>query len=264
MLLISSTVVTVNYPGPGVNKKIFRYNLGVRRAQGWRRAPLLSDFLTMTEGGGMPRIDDYKAAIALAVAELQQINPKRLENRTGAQHFVEAAHEGLLVPYFGQARRITWPGVMVTPGDGQKEIPLTEQILILHYLLHASGEPLTGRTVDFRQVPEGGFYWSAFVSRAKNPLLATFGHDLPLYEQVAASLGGEALFLGDAAARFLAFPRVPVTHVLWGGDEEFPPEATILFDETIPSYLPTEDIAALSGASVYRLMGAAHQLRQGR
>ena len=212
----------------------------------------------------MPRIDDYKAAIALAVAELQQINPKRLENRTGAQHFVEAAHEGLLLPYFGQARRITWPEVMVTPGDGQREIPLTEQILILHYLLHASGEPLTGRTVDFRQVPEGGFYWSAFVSRAKKPLLETFGQDLELYLKVAQELGGQPENLGDAAARYLAFPLVPVTHVLWRGDEEFPPEANILFDETISRHLSTEDIAALAGASVYRLMAAAYQLRQAK
>jgi hypothetical protein len=210
----------------------------------------------------MPRSDDYKAAIALAAAELRQINPKRLENRTGAQHFVEDTHEGLIVPYFGQVRRITWPEVGVSPGDGAGEISLPEQGLILHYLLNASGEPLTGRTIDFRQVPEGSFYWSAFVSRAKNPLLSTFGQDLGLYAKAAAALGGEPLPLGDAAARFMAFPRVPVTHVLWGGDEEFPPEATILFDETIPGYLPTEDIAALAGASVYRLMGAAHKFRQ--
>ena len=212
----------------------------------------------------MPRSDDYKAAIALAVAELQQINPKRLENRTGAQHFVEAAQEGLILPYFGQARRITWPEVSVTPGSGAGEIPLPEQILILHYLLNASGDFLTGRTIDFRQVPEGGFYWSAFISRAHKPLLSTFGHDLDLYVKVAASLGGEPVSLGDAAARFMALPRVPIIHVLHGGDEEFPPEATILFDETIPQYLPTEDIAALAGASVYRLMGAAHQFRQSR
>jgi hypothetical protein len=216
----------------------------------------------ITEGGGMPRSDDYKAAIALAAADLKKINPKRLENRTGAQHFVEAACEGLILPYFGQERRVIWPEVRVSPGDGAGEISLPEQILILHYLLNASGEPLAGRSIDFRQVPEGGFYWSAFVSRAQKPLLATFGHDLPLYAKVVATLGGEPVPLGDAAARFLALPRVPVTHVLWGGDEEFPPEATILFDETIPGYLPTEDIAALAGASVYRLMGAAHKFRQ--
>jgi len=209
----------------------------------------------------MPRSDDYKAAITLAVGELQNLNPKRLENRTGARFFVEDNREGLIVPYFGQPRRIAWPEVAVTPVDGPGEIALTEQVLILHYLLHASGETLTGHAIDFRQVPEGSFYWSAFVSRAKKPLLETFGRNLPFYLKVAESLGGEPQSLGDAAARFLAFPRVPITHVLWGGDDEFQPEANILFDETIPRYLPTEDIAALSGASVYRLMGAARQFR---
>ena len=36
----------------------------------------------------MPRIDDYKAAIALAAAELQKINPKRLENRSKVRIFL--------------------------------------------------------------------------------------------------------------------------------------------------------------------------------
>ena len=210
----------------------------------------------------MPRIDDYKAARALAVAELQKVNPQRLAGLSRCEYFYEDTREGLIVPFFGQERMVAWPEVSVTPGDGQGELPLTEQILILHYLLNTTGEPLSGRDIDFRQVPEGGFYWSAFVSRAKKPLLETFGHDLDLYLEVAGALGGTPRDLGDASTTFLAFPLVPVTHVLWRGDEEFPPEANILFDETIPQHLSTEDIAALAGSSVYRLMGAAYKMRQ--
>ena len=72
----------------------------------------------------MPRIDDYKAAIALAAAALTRINPKRLEARTGARYVVEDARDGLLVPYFGQARRIIWPEIRVipvgAPGDSSR------------------------------------------------------------------------------------------------------------------------------------------------
>jgi len=211
----------------------------------------------------MPRIDDYKAAVALAVAELKKLNPKRVAGRSRSEYFYKDGQEGLVVPYFGQGRRLVWPEITVTPQTGPGEIPLTEQILILHYLTNTTGELLSGKDIDFRQVPEGSFYWSAFVSRAKKPLLQTFGRDLDLYLKVATSLGGVPVELGDAAARFMAFPLVPVTHVLWRGDEEFPSDGNILFDETIPRHLPTEDIAALAGASVYRLMGAAHKLRQG-
>jgi hypothetical protein len=209
----------------------------------------------------MPRIDDYKAAIALAAAELKNLNPKRLAGRSRCEFSFQAGQEGIIVPYFGQGRRVTWPEIGVAPVHGPGDLPLTEQILILHYLLKTTGKPLSGKDIDFRQVPEGSFYWSAFVSRAKKPLLSTFGQDLGRYLEVAARMGGEAQELGDAAARFMAFPLVPVTHVLWRGDEEFPPEANILFDETIPQHLPTEDIAALAGASVYRLMAAARPRR---
>ncbi len=209
----------------------------------------------------MARIDDYLAARALAVEALQKRNPKGVASRSRSRYFYEEGREGLLVPYFGQPRRVVWPEITVTPVDAGPDLPLTEQILILHYLQHTSGEEPEGETIDFRQVPQGTFYWTAFVSRAKKPLLQTFGRDVDFYLEVAIAMGGETLDLGDAAARFLAFPLVPVTHVLWQGDEEFDPEASILFDVTIPGHLPTEDIAALAGASVYRLMAAARQLR---
>ncbi|MBM4285346.1 MAG: DUF3786 domain-containing protein [Deltaproteobacteria bacterium] len=209
----------------------------------------------------MARIDDYKAARALAVAELQKINPKRLAGKSACTYHYDGGQEGVIVPYFGQLRRVDWPEVTVTAPGGGPELPLTEQILILHYLLNTSGEPPTGRTIDFRQVPGGNFYWSAFVSRAKTPLLSTFGDDLAFYLKVAQMAGGAVEDLGDASARFQAFPLVAVTHVLWQGDQEFPPEASILFDENIAGHLPTEDVAALAGASVYRLMGLARQLK---
>jgi hypothetical protein len=209
----------------------------------------------------MPRVDDYLASRALAVEALKQRWPREVAARSQSEWFVEGDQEGLVVPYFGQPRRVLWPEVTVSAPGSDKELPLTEQILILHYLASTGGDPLTGYTIDFRQVPEGGFYWSAFVARAKKPLLETFGRDLKLYMKVAAQMGGAPQDLGDAAARYLAFPLAPIYHVLWEGDPEFPPEASILFDETIPQHLPTEDIAALSGASVYRLIGAARQMR---
>jgi hypothetical protein len=212
----------------------------------------------------MARIDDYKAALGLAAEELTQRNPKGVASRSRSQYVFEEGKEGLVVPYFGQPRRVTWPEVTVTPAEGGGELPLTEQILILHYLQNTSGMEPEGVNIDFKQVPQGGFYWSAFVSRAQKPLLMTFGSDPDFYLEVATAMGGAPQSLGDAAARFLAFPLVPITHVLWRGDEEFDPEASILFDSTIPGHLPTEDIAALAGASVYRLMAAARQLRQNK
>jgi hypothetical protein len=61
------------------------------------------------------------------------------------------------------------------------------------------------------------------------------------------------------ALKIFALPRVPIVLSLWRGDEEFPPEANLYFDQSISSYLSTEDIAYLSSAVVYKVIGIARQ-----
>jgi hypothetical protein len=42
--------------------------------------------------------------------------------------------------------------------------------------------------------------------------------------------------------------------VLWKGDEDFPPEGNILFDASVASYLPVEDIVILTEMVVWKLV----------
>jgi hypothetical protein len=165
----------------------------------------------------MARIDDYITARAMAAEELTQRNPKVVASLSRSEYVFEEGKEGLIIPYFGQLRRVMWPEVNVSPAAGGADLPLTEQILILHYLQTTSGMEPEGVNIDFKQVPQGGFYWSAFVSRAQKPLLMTFGNDAEFYLQVATAMGGTPQALGDAAAEFMAFPLVPIIHVLWRG-----------------------------------------------
>ncbi|AEB10332.1 DUF3786 domain-containing protein [Desulfobacca acetoxidans] len=208
----------------------------------------------------MPRIDDYIASRALAAQHLREQDPQVVAARGRAEYQICQDQEGLILSYFGRQHWINWPEVAVTYLEGEGEVPIQEQILMLHYLENTKGDPLTGETIDFRQAPGGQFYYSAFVGRAQTPLLKIFGQNLELYRQVAEHMGGELAPLGDVAATYLALPLVPITHVLWKGDEEFEPAVTILFDLSIVTHLPTEDIAAISGMSVYRLMGMARKL----
>ena len=153
-----------------------------------------------------------------------------------------------------------WLSVLQTPGVARiissngEPVPIPEKILILHYLLTARGDTLTRNLITFRQVPEGPFYYSAFLKRARDPLVRAFGGQPESLITCGAHLGAEPDELGDVSITLKALPRVPVTMVLWAGDDEFPPEASLLFDESIVGYLPTEDIAVLSGMIVYRLI----------
>jgi len=74
---------------------------------------------------------------------------------------------------------------------------------------------------------------------------------------VAQTIGQIAKTPGDIALKVIPLPRVPVVLSLWKGDEEFPPEGNVYFDASVSSYLPTEDIAYIAGAVVYKVLAIA-------
>ena len=204
----------------------------------------------------LARIDDYREAFRLACQELATVNLHRICSLSGAVCFEDKnGNPAIRIPFMNQDHLIHLePEVDVTLQGNGEPVPLPEKILILHYLLTARGESLQQNPITFRQVEEGPFYYSAFVRRALDPLAQTFGSEPQGLLDCGYELGALPDELGDASITLKPLPRVPVTFVIWGGDDELPPQANILFDQSIVSYLPTEDIAVLSGMIVYRLI----------
>jgi hypothetical protein len=205
------------------------------------------------------RIDDYKESFRLASEELKKANLHRLARL--AEVDISIPEDGVIslgVPFFGTHHLVlVGQNVGIRREGDHGEVPLPEKILLCHYLLHASGNPPTGDLITFRQIPDGHFYFDAFQRRARDPFLATFGRYPELFQRCAQMLGGRQTATGDVGLSFQVLPRIAIHLVIWKGDDEFPPEASILFDANIQHNLDAEDIAVLSGMLVYRLMGIA-------
>ncbi len=204
----------------------------------------------------MARIDDYVAARKLAVEKLAPESIETLAERSG---FEKIGNGALQVPFLGRTYRVSYPGFeFAVEGEGtaEKDIPLQEQVLILHYVMGADGT-VSGNWVAYREIPGASFYFSAFVKRAIDPLKKMFGMDASLLQKPAARLDGNSIDVGDAGFEFRLFPKIPIQLILWEGDAEFPAEANILFDDSVGDFLSPEDIAWLAGMLVYRLMGLA-------
>jgi len=204
----------------------------------------------------LARKDDYENAFKLAARELGAGAPAVIGGLSGAEY--DEANQRLVLEFIGRRVFIAWPDIAVGYLDSEEAVPITEQVLILHYLSRAKGAPLSGQAITYREVPSGEFYYPAFVKRAEAPMLSVFGNSPELLTRTAPEIGGRPVEdLGDAAAVFQALPQVPVTLVVWGGDDEFEPSGKILFDRSISHYLDVEDVAWLSGMIVYRLMRLA-------
>ncbi|MFH1169088.1 MAG: DUF3786 domain-containing protein [Chloroflexota bacterium] len=144
-------------------------------------------------------------------------------------------------------------GVVSVEG-GQEDVPIREKLLILHYFLTARGTPLSGRLITYKDLPEGTVYFPTFSKRAIKPLVDNFGGEPQRLPEAALALGGHKADFGDAATTISAFSRVPITLVLWRGDEEFPPEGNILFDSTVTDYLSVEDINVVCETIAWKLV----------
>jgi hypothetical protein len=114
-------------------------------------------------------------------------------------------------------------------------------LVILHYLLEAQSEGIAGKWVSEQEIPGGSFFFHGVHAFHTKPLEELFGHRPALFASAAERLGGMRVAGGDLAYRFWALPRVPLTFILWKGDEEFPAAVHVRFDASIPHHFHTLD-----------------------
>ena len=138
--------------------------------------------------------------------------------------------------------------------NSTEEVPLRDKILILHYFTKATGKPLSGKIITYKELHDGINYYPTFFKRAIDPVLNNFKDEPQKLIEVASVMGGTKTDYGDTAVTINAFPYVPLTIVLWRGDNEFPPDGNIMFDSTIQEYLPTEDITILSEMIAWKMV----------
>ncbi|MGO8944991.1 MAG: DUF3786 domain-containing protein [Syntrophobacteraceae bacterium] len=207
----------------------------------------------------MARIDDYKESFRLASVELKKRDPASLAKAAGAEFSPE---KGLIVSFLGTEYRVEiHPQTDIAKVNSAEEVSIPDKILIAHYLLGSTGKKPAGKPITFRQIPDGHFYFEAFQRRARDPFANYFGDNGRLFVKCAEMLGALPVEIGDFGMEFSIFPHVRVQLVLWAGDEEFPADATILFDESVHRILSAEDIAVMCGSLVYRLIGLGRKIQ---
>ncbi len=190
-----------------------------------------------------------------------------------AQERLRERKPGKLVMYSGCRQdadgdyrlRFFWQEYVISSADfsvrraADSESPSSfVQSLILTYLATADGATPSGRWIGFRELPEGMFYVQAFRGYTGIRLVRQLGGGLDVFRAAADRLGGAALDeIGDAGYAFNIFPRVRIAVVYWQGDDEFPSQARVLFEDTAPHYMSTDGLAILGSHLVGRILRAS-------
>lgn len=184
------------------------------------------------------QIENHKEEVPFAhyAQQFAQLDPLEAAARTGCP-FDGAA---FTVRLLGRDYSVTHPSAAVRAADGAEPL-LPLQTFLLRLLLLGRQAEATDEFRTFRELPWGEVYIKPFTGRVLTRAAFTFGTRLPAFRQAAERLGGTMLPHGDAGYEFTLFDRYRLRLLLWEGDNEFPPNAQLLYSANFADGFAAED-----------------------
>ena len=136
---------------------------------------------------------------------------------------------------------ISHPTYALHPVDGGKAPQLMIQTFMLRYLLESKNIPWLGQWKTFREMPWGEMYIKPFTGRALSRAALAFGTRLEDFRAACEKLGAAKVERGDAGYQFDFIGNYKMQILVWEGDEEFPPNAQILYSDNFAESFTAED-----------------------
>ena len=141
----------------------------------------------------------------------------------------------------GRSFAVAHPGYAIRALDGGVVPPLPTQTFLLRYLLEGRAEPWNGEWKTFREMPWGELYIKPYTGRVLTRAAFTFGTRVEAFRSAAEKMGAVAVPHGDAGFQFQFIDGYYIQILVWAGDEEFPPNAQVLYSDNFESGFAAED-----------------------
>ena len=119
--------------------------------------------------------------------------------------------------------------------------PLPTQTFLLRYLLEGKSVMSTGSWLTFREMPWGELYIKPYTGRVLTRAAFTFGTRVEAFKKAAESMGAEPVKHGDTGYQFRLIGDYSMQILVWAGDEEFPPNAQVLYSDNFADGFAAED-----------------------
>ncbi len=136
---------------------------------------------------------------------------------------------------------ISHPEYAIRALDGGKLPPLPTQTFLLRYLLESKDVADLGTWKTFREMPWGEMYIKPYTGRVLTRAAFTFGTRVAAFKAAAEKMGAKALKHGDAGYEFDLIGGYKMQILVWEGDDEFPPNAQVLYSDNFAEGFAAED-----------------------
>jgi len=185
------------------------------------------------------QIENHKEEVPFGFYEdkFKNLDPQEAANRTGTPW----DGREFTVTLLGRQFAISHPEYAIRPLDGGAVPPLPTQTFLLRYLLESKAVAWNGQWKTFREMPWGEMYIKPYTGRVLTRAAFTFGFRLAAFKAAAEKTGATAVPHGDAGFEFSLIGGYKMQILMWEGDDEFPPNAQILYSENFAQGFAAED-----------------------
>ena len=153
-------------------------------------------------------------------------------------------------PLLGDTYMISHPGFEIT---GERTPTNAERILFLRHMLDGSNAVSGGQFLTYREFPWGEVYNTQFTGRCIVRYAMSYGFKSHLLPPIMEKLPARAIDASDVGYEITLMPGLTIRFLLWLGDEEFPPNAQILFSDNFRYAFSTEDMANIGDIILGRM-----------
>ena len=145
------------------------------------------------------------------------------------------------VKLLGREFAIAHPDYAIRALDGGAIPPLPTQTFLLRYLLESRSVAWGGQWKTFREMPWGEMYIKPYTGRVLTRAAFTFGTRIGAFRAACEKMGAEPVPHGDAGFRFDFVGGYRMQILVWEGDDEFPPNAQVLYSDNFAEGFAAED-----------------------
>ena len=185
-------------------------------------------------------IENHKEEVPFAHYEVlfRALNPQEVLSRLPDTQWDGAEFTLRLL---GREFAIAHPGYAIRALDGGTVPPLPTQTFLLRYLLEGKNIKWNGQWKTFREMPWGEMYIQPYTGRVLTRAAFTFGTRIDAFRHAAEKMGAVKLPHGDAGYQFELVSGYRMQILVWEGDDEFPPNAQVLYSDNFETGFAPED-----------------------
>ena len=186
------------------------------------------------------QVENHKEEVPFAHYEEQfrLLDPRDALNRLNDISFSGGE---FTVKLLGREFAIAHPDYAIRALDGGAIPPLPTQTFLLRYLLESKTVAWGGQWKTFREMPWGEMYIKPYTGRVLTRAAFTFGTRIAAFRAACEKMGAEPVPHGDAGFRFDFVGGYRMQILVWEGDDEFPPNAQVLYSDNFAEGFAAED-----------------------